>query len=81
MGFGGRWDDSSNAVDPVTSKPNSRNTTANRQVGQSPSRTVSFQSTYTGNSDYRAGGLNSSRNETSGIADIRDFSREHTFLR
>lgn len=77
VGFGGRWDDSSN----VTSNPNLRNTTANRQVGQSSSRTVSFQSTYTGNSDYGTGRLNFSRNDTSGIADTTDFSREHTFLR
>ena len=81
VGFGGRWDDSSNVVNPVNSITNLRNTTANRQVGQSPSRTVSFQSTYTGNSDYGTGGLNFSRNDTSGIADITDFSREHTFLR
>ena len=74
VGFGGRWDDNTNFFNP----PNSRNATANRQVSQSPSRTVSFQSTYTGNSDYGTGGLDFSRNETS---DITDFSREHTFLR
>ena len=84
VGFGGRWDDNSNLSNPDYTKSihNSRNATANRQVSQSPSRTVSFQSTYTGNSDYGTGGLDFSRNETSGIADdITDFSREHTFLR
>ena len=83
VGFGGRWDDNSNVFNPDNTKhmPSSRNATTNRQVSQSPSRTVSFQSTYTGNSDYGTGGLDFSRNETSGIADITDFSREHTFLR
>ena len=76
VGFGGRWDDNSNFFNPA--KKPSRNATANRQVSQSPSRTISFQSTYTGNSDYGTGGLDFSRNETSGIT---DFSREHTFLR
>ena len=81
VGFGGRWDDNT-PVNPQRTFHNTGNTTSNRRVSQSPSRTVSFQSSInTGHSDYGTGGLDFSRNETSGITDIVDFSREHTFIR